>query len=127
MHDFATQLFQDESGTLHVLNTLPFPAVRAFAIAKVPQGQTRGHHAHRACEQVAYCVAGGCRLELSNGRTGRNCELTPGAAVHIPALTWIVLRDFTPEAVVVVLASEAYSPPISDEAEFLREIESRTA
>lgn len=124
MTDFQQKLVRDERGVLHVLNSLPFPAVRMFAIAKVPPGMKRGGHAHRTCQQVIYCVAGGCRLDLSTGRTGNSHAMTPGYAVHVWPMTWIVLRDFTPDAVLVVLASEPYTRPISDEGEFLREVES---
>jgi hypothetical protein len=40
--------------------------------------------------------------------------------VLVPRMHWIVLSDFSPDAVVTVLCSEPYTPPITDFEEFVK-------
>ena len=41
-----------------VLNDVPFPIKRFMEISSVPEGETRGYHAHKTNEQLLLCFAG---------------------------------------------------------------------
>ena len=103
--------FSDSRGTLTVgeVSTLPFQPVRFFVIGDVPAGAVRGRHAHKACHQLVVVARGACKLTLID-QHGRD-EFTLSSAeiaVHIPPLTWGEQSEFTPGAVVLVLASDPY-------------------
>lgn len=102
---------------------LPFPVHRAFLVHRVVDGAERGGHAHPDADQVAVAVAGGVtvRLETADGRVASHRLDDPTTGLHIPRATWIDLLDFTPGAVLLVLASVVYRPElvIRDRARFL--------
>ena len=114
--------FSDDRGTLSVGQTggtLPFTPVRFFLISDVPLGAARGRHAHRACHQFLIVVRGSCRVVLTD-RNGRD-DLTlssPAVGVHIPPLVWGELSDFSPDTVVLVLASHPY-----DASDYIRSLD----
>jgi hypothetical protein len=104
---------------------LPWPVVRQFEIRGVPEGETRGNHAHRTCRQIVQCPAGSFKLHAywyDEHRMQHLFDRTvcPGVSVEIPPLHWIVMSGFSLDAVASVLCSEPYTVPISDWEEFLR-------
>ena len=110
---------QDKSGnrgTLHIWK-LPFAVVRMFQISDVPPGEYRGKHAHKTCEQIIICTAGSFYLTTS-AKTERRWYMRPGRAVYVPARHWITLDDFSADGTALVLASEEYTEPVSNWAEF---------
>jgi UDP-2-acetamido-3-amino-2,3-dideoxy-glucuronate N-acetyltransferase len=110
----------DERGSLsfgEVGNPLPFLPQRYFTVFDVPPGQTRGEHAHRKCHQFLVCVAGACVATLDNGLESTRIELAgPAVGLHVPPLTWVALSEFSPGAVLLVLASDLFS-----EADYIRQ------
>jgi hypothetical protein len=61
----------------------------------------------------------GCRVELDDGRNKQQVRLDdPTRALHLGTWVWHELVDFTPQTVVLVIASTLY-----DEAEYLRDYE----
>jgi len=117
----SLQVLSDTRGTLsfgEVGKPLPFTPVRYFTISSVPAGSARGGHAHRECHQFLVCLAGSCIAELDDGQN--NVEVVVlsdlGWGLHLVPLTWISLRDFSRDAVLLVLASHSF-----DEADYLRE------
>ena len=62
---------------------------------------------------------GSCKLHLDDGKVKETVVLDdPSRAVHIGPMVWHELTDFTPQAVILVIASTLY-----DEAEYLRDYE----
>ena len=62
---------------------------------------------------------GSCKLNLDDGKVKEAVLLDdPSQAVHIGPVVWHELTDFTPQAVILVIASTLY-----DEAEYLRDYE----
>jgi dTDP-4-dehydrorhamnose 3,5-epimerase-like enzyme len=87
---------------------IAFTPQRLFAVYAVSSG-VRGAHAHRSLHQLLVCVAGSCRITLDDGRRRAEVVLDrPNRAVHVPPLVWSVQYGHTPDAVLVVLASEPY-------------------
>ncbi len=123
--------FLDATGSLvvaEVASQLPFSVSRIFIISLVPEGQPRGIHAHRACAQFLICVSGSVRAMVDNGER-REVILLDRASVglHMPAMSWGTQYDYSPDAVLLVLASHRYDPNdyIHNYDEFLGLIEGR--
>ena len=97
--------------------TVPFDIKRVYFIFGTKQGVARGFHAHKALKQVAVCVTGSCRMLLDNGRAREEVLLdSPTKGLVIEDLVWHEMHDFTPDCVLLVLASEYY-----DEYDYIRD------
>jgi dTDP-4-dehydrorhamnose 3,5-epimerase len=95
---------------------LPFEFRRVFYI--VGLGDTpRGFHAHEFCEELIICVTGSCRVIVDNGHSRVETLLSrPDQGLHLFAMQWVEMHDFSEDCVLLVFASELY-----DEAEYIRE------
>lgn len=90
-------------------NTLPFPIRRMFWIAGVPQGKTRGGHAHATCSEAVFAVQGSFTMHLSDGLVQAAVRISaPDGGVLVPAGIWCDLKDFSSDCVCVVAASHPY-------------------
>jgi len=116
----------DDRGSLVALESnksVPFDIKRVYYIFDTKEGVSRGFHAHRNLKQVAVCVTGSCRFVLDNGKQREEIVLdTSTTGLVIDDLTWREMYDFTPDCVLMVLASEYYdeSDYIRDYQEFLK-------
>jgi len=110
----------DHRGTLAIgelAHQLPFVARRFFFATGVPVGVMRGGHAHKTIEQFAVCVHGRVTLILDDGIERTQLHLHPsGPGVFIPAMVWDEWRDFSNDAVLLVLASKEF-----DESDYVRD------
>jgi dTDP-4-dehydrorhamnose 3,5-epimerase-like enzyme len=99
--------FLDAKGSLVVAQLgaqLPF-----VVISGVPEGEPRGIHAHRECQQFLVCVSGSVKAMVDDGDRRQVISLDrPSVGLHMPALTWGTQYDYSPDAVLVVLASHVY-------------------
>jgi dTDP-4-dehydrorhamnose 3,5-epimerase-like enzyme len=78
---------------------------------------SRGFHAHLNLKQVAVCVTGSCRFILDNGKQKEEIILDSATkGLLIEDLTWREMYDFSPDCVLMVLASEYY-----DESDYIRD------
>jgi acetyltransferase-like isoleucine patch superfamily enzyme len=90
---------------------LPFVPQRVFAIFDVPSSEVRGEHAHRACEQILICLSGSVRCLVDDGASRTEFTLDrPDVGLHVPALRWGTQYRYSPDAVLLVLASLPYDP-----------------
>ena len=110
----------DERGSLVALEgnkSVPFDIKRVYYIFGTKEGVSRGFHAHRNLKQVAICVTGSCRVVLDNGKQRKEVALNKSTTgLLIDDLTWREMYDFSPDCVLMVLASEYY-----DEADYIRD------
>lgn len=117
--------FDDHRGSLVVgeLNKqLPFSVERFFFVSHVPEGEPRGIHAHKECHQLLVCVAGSVKAMVDDGETRTVVVLDrPTLGLHMSPLTWGAQYDYSPDAVLLVLASHPYDADdyIHDYDEFL--------
>ena len=96
---------------------LPFAPRRYFAIFDVPQGATRGGHAHRTLHQFIVALRGSVVCALDDGSRRDEVILdSPGVGLHIPPMVWGVQYRYSADATLLVLASDVY-----DEAEYIRD------
>lgn len=111
----------DERGSLVALEIgkekeLPFTVKRVYYIYHTAEGVSRGYHAHRDLKQVAICVAGFCRMVLDNGAVREDVLLDcPTKGLLIESMIWREMHDFSPDCVLLVLASEHY-----EESDYIR-------
>jgi len=113
--------YADDRGLLIVGDRLPFEARRIFTVQGVPPGADRGIHAHRSCAQLLVCLQGSVHAMVDDGARQQVVLLDdPAVALFMPALTWGTQRDYSPDAVLLVLASHVYDVDdyIDDYAEF---------
>lgn len=110
----------DSRGSLVALEggkTVPFDIKRVYYIFATQPGVSRGFHAHQNLKQVAVCVTGSCRMVLDNGTERTSIWLDePTKGVVIDNMVWREMHDFSPDCVLLVLASEHY-----DEGDYLRD------
>jgi dTDP-4-dehydrorhamnose 3,5-epimerase-like enzyme len=118
----------DERGSLVALEggkVVPFDIKRVYYIFDTKEGVSRGFHAHRNLKQVAVCVTGSCHFVLDNGKQREEVVLDKSTiGLLIDDLTWREMYDFSPDCVLMVLASEYYdeSDYIRDYQEFLKAV-----
>ena len=98
---------------------LPFDVKRVYYMYDTLPGVRRGFHAHRNLQQILLCVSGSCKIHLDNGKETAEVLLDkPNEGLYIANDMWREMYDFTPGAVLLVLASEHY-----DEADYIRNYE----
>lgn len=109
----------DERGQLVALEELtdiPFGIKRIYYIYDTLAGVRRGFHSHRNLQQILVCVHGSCKIHLDNGYETEEVLLNkPTEGLYIGHDMWREMYDFSPDAVLLVLASEHY-----DELDYIR-------
>ncbi|MBO9436773.1 WxcM-like domain-containing protein [Ruegeria sp. R13_0] len=104
-------------------NGLPFVPARYFVITDVPSKEVRGEHAHKECHQLLICLKGSvnCLVDDSKERS-EVCLNSPEMALHIPPMVWGTQYNYSPDAVLMVLASHTYDADdyIRDYGTFLK-------
>lgn len=89
---------------------IPFEIKRVYYIFDVPSGIRRGFHSHYNLDQMLICVSGSVKILT---KTPYEEEITmldsPEKGLFIGPMVWREMYDFSPGAVLLVLASELYS------------------
>lgn len=101
---------------------LPFEPQRLFVVYDVPSREVRGEHAHRALHQFLICIKGECSVLVDDGRTREEIRLdNPRLGVYMAPMIWGVQYKFSPDAVLLVVASAPYDSKdyVRDYDEFL--------
>ena len=118
----------DERGKLVVAEgeiDIPFKIERVFYIYGSDDTVVRGQHANRNSEFVLINVAGSSKVMITDGSNREIVDLNrPMEGVYIPKMIWKEMYDFSPDSVLLVLASTHYdgSEYIRDFEEYLKEI-----
>jgi UDP-2-acetamido-3-amino-2,3-dideoxy-glucuronate N-acetyltransferase len=103
---------QDMRGSLSVGefgSDIPFEVKRYFVVYDVPSVEIRGEHAHRLCEQFLVAVRGSVHVVADDGRRREQFVLDrPGLGLYLPPMTWGIQYRYTPDAMLLVLASRPY-------------------
>lgn len=109
----------DDRGSLIALEenyNTPFAIKRVYYIFNTKEGVTRGYHAHLDLKQIAIVVKGSCTFVLDDGKTRKEIKLdSPNQGLLIEGLIWREMYNFSPDCVLLVLASEHY-----DESDYIR-------
>jgi UDP-2-acetamido-3-amino-2,3-dideoxy-glucuronate N-acetyltransferase len=89
---------------------LPFIPKRFFVIHDVPSKEIRGEHAHRKLQQLLICLKGSVSCVVDDGKNRAEIRLTsPQQALLVPPRVWAIQYRYSPDAVLLVLASDKYS------------------
>jgi acetyltransferase-like isoleucine patch superfamily enzyme len=98
---------------------LPFVPRRIFAVYNVAGSRVRGEHAHKKCSQLLICLHGACSVMVDDSRSRQEFRLDrPELGLLIPPLVWGTQFKHTPDAVLLVLASDEY-----DADDYIRDYE----
>lgn len=118
----------DERGKLVVIeggSSIPFDVKRVFYIYDSDETVIRGQHANRESEFVLINVAGNSKVRITDGKEEFIVELDrPMTGVYIPKMIWKDMYDFSPDSILLVLASTHYdgSEYIRSYEEYLKEV-----
>ncbi len=112
----------DERGKLVVVegnSAVPFTIERVFYMYGSDATVVRGKHANINSEFVFVNVAGSSRIMMTDGKEKEIVELTkPMEGLYLPRMIWKEMYDFSPDSVLLVLASSHY-----DDKEYIRDYE----
>lgn len=120
MLNYVFPIKGDSQGSLiaiEALKEIPFEIKRVYYIFGIKKGIDRGHHAHKSLQQILICVNGSCTIVLNNGK--ECCEIIlskPNIGLYIGPGMWHEMKDFSPDAVLLALASDWY-----DESDYIRD------
>lgn len=95
---------------------VPFQIRRVYYITDVPRETARGFHAHRQLEQVLLCLHGSVKIRVKTPYEETVIPLRENSdGLYIGHMVWREMFDFSPGAVLLVLASQHYT-----EADYIR-------
>lgn len=123
----AFHAHKDNYGSLIAVETMediPFTVKRVYYIYDVEDGRRRGFHSHRDLNQALICVHGSVTILVKTPHEEENIRLdSPDKALLIGPMVWREMYDFSEDAVLLVLASEHYTPSdyIRDYEEYEKE------
>lgn len=102
---------KDKRGNLTVIEKeIPFEVKRIFYIFGVDDS-VRGGHRHKTTIQAAICVHGSCMVTCDDSIVKEDFILdTPDKCLILEQRDWHTMHHFTPEAVLLVLASTPFDP-----------------
>lgn len=110
-HLIKLKTFSEKRGNLTVIeNEIPFKIKRLFYIYGVDDS-VRGGHRHHTTVQAAICIHGSCIVSSNNGNKKEVFRLDhPSKCLILETQDWHTMHDFTPDAVLLVLASTKFDP-----------------
>ncbi|MEG1274421.1 MAG: FdtA/QdtA family cupin domain-containing protein [Ruthenibacterium sp.] len=119
----------DERGKLVViegLRDIPFEIKRIFYIYGSDTEVVRGQHANKKSKFVLINVSGTSKIKVLDGK-GNEAIFSlnrPHTGIYLPTMIWKDMYDFSPDSVLLVLASEHYNPEeyITNYSDFEREV-----
>ena len=116
---YIFQRHGDDRGQLVAIEEykdIPFRVKRVYYMYDTGEGVTRGFHAHKSLQQILICIHGSCKIRLDDGKEKKVIPLDkPYEGLYISNAVWREMFDFSPDAVLMVLASELY-----DEGDYIR-------
>jgi UDP-2-acetamido-3-amino-2,3-dideoxy-glucuronate N-acetyltransferase len=125
---FELPLVEDLRGNLtyaEYQKSLPFVPHRYFLVFDVSSREIRGEHAHRHCHQFLVCIRGSCSVMVDDGEKRAEILLNrPNLGLYTPPMIWAAQYRYSADAILMVLASDAYNADdyIRDYDLFLKEV-----
>jgi dTDP-4-dehydrorhamnose 3,5-epimerase-like enzyme len=103
--------FSEQRGNLTVIeDEIPFKIKRLFYIYGVDES-VRGGHRHHSTTQAAICIHGSCIVSNNDGNKKEDFVLDhPSKCLILETGDWHTMHHFTPDAVLLVLASTKFDP-----------------
>ena len=109
-HIVTLPTHSESRGNLTVIEKeIPFDIKRIFYIYGVDD-TVRGGHRHKITKQAAICINGSCIVSNNNGEVEEDFLLDhPSKCLLINPEDWHTMHHFTPDAVLLVLASTSFN------------------
>ena len=107
---------EDPRGNLSFIQNgadcLPFKLRRVYWIYDVPGGRERDGHAFRRGEELIVALSGSFDVALrgADGSEERVHLCRSYYGLHVPAMTWRSLENFSTNSVAMILSSVTYAP-----------------
>ena len=103
----------DDRGHLVVVEgnqDIPFEIKRVFYIYGSDKDVVRGQHANRESEFVLINVSGHSKVRVRDGKGNEAVFVLnkPHTGIYLPKMVWKEMYDFSPDSVLLVLASTHY-------------------
>ena len=98
-------------------NVLPFKIKNSFLIKSKKYGINRGNHSHKKTSQFIICIAGKCKINITNGKNKKSYllnNLTKG--VLVPPLIWCSQEYYTQNTILLCHADRYF-----DEKDYIRD------
>ena len=113
--------FGDHRGDLSVVESMgrgcPFEVKRVFWNYNVPEGKSRGAHAHKKLRQLLIAVTGSFTVNVDDGKEQKAFTLdNPWHGLLVEPGEWSSEDFFSPGAVCLVLCDDHY-----DENDYIRD------
>jgi len=105
---------------------IPFEIKRLFYIYGSDTGAVRGQHANRETEFVLINVCGSSKVKVKGVSGEKVFDLDkPHIGVYLPKMIWKEMYGFSPDSILLCLASTVYDPDdyLRDYEQFLKEEE----
>ncbi len=119
---YVFQPHGDDRGQLVALEEfkdIPFEIKRVYYMYDTSENVRRGFHAHKSLQQILVCIHGSCKILLDDGKEKKVVPLEkPYEGLYVSSNMWREMYDFSPDAVLLVLASALY-----DENDYIRNYE----
>jgi len=113
---------KSEKGTLTFIENpehIPFDINRIYYLYDIPEGESRGSHAHKELHQFFIAASGSFDVILDDGKEKKRFHLNRSShGLYVPAMIWRELDNFSSGSVCLVLASERYK-----ENDYIRDYE----
>jgi dTDP-4-dehydrorhamnose 3,5-epimerase-like enzyme len=105
----SLKTFCDKRGNLTVIEkVIPFDIKRIFYIYGV-DSSVRGKHRHKRTIQAATCIQGKCEIWNNDGKKKEEYILdSPDKCLILEPADWHKMYNFSPDAILMVLASEYF-------------------
>lgn len=88
---------------------IPFEIKRVFYIFGLSESSVRGDHANKNLDEVIVAIRGSCDIFLDDGKTKTAFKLDdPCTFLYVGANTWIDMKNFRNDCILLVLCSEIY-------------------
>ncbi len=104
---------QDGRGAISIAEKgaqFDFDVRRIFFLSQIEKGQERGHHAHEELRQIIFATSGSFIIDLDDGRNRKSYHLKSGGyGLFVNGPVWRVMKEFSPDAVMMVLCDRIYS------------------
>lgn len=102
---------------------IPFEIKRVYYLYNTCNHFRRGVHAHKTLKQVLVAICGSFEVIVDDGNSKKHYLLSdPGQGLYIEPMLWRELKNFSPGAICLVLASDYYNDTdyVQDYNEFIR-------
>lgn len=114
--------FGDDRGRMCVVEAeqqIPFEIKRFFYDFQTRGSETRGNHANIRSQFAFISMAGSCTVDVDDGYNQETFVLdNPAKLLWVDKMTWKVMRDFSPDNVLLVVSDQHY-----DGGEYIRSYE----